>query len=1029
MPRITILSEKEIESYDYPPKFYSADRKHFLTLPSSLQKKLSSFHTPTNKVCFHLVFAYFKACGRFFTPARFRKRDIEFVCNRLGVFSFSVDKSIYNDQTFSRHKRLVLDYFKYYPFDLATHVGFLKTASSKMIQSQFRPQLIFNFMIEYLRHKRIELPTYNTLQIIIADAIRDYDRTLLQNLDTHLTEAHKKALDKLLERPIDHNEAGQLSDKKPYLLTDLKYFDPTDNTKTIKTNIEKLLQIQEIAKVVHPLIDILKLNPDAIRYYGELVIHYRIHQLKRRKAAAKYLHLLAFVRYQLCQFEDLLTDILLLKCRSVNNQVRKAHLEKRLEFQESIKPTIDLVFDGLYDALDKTELIKDLLWSKVVNLTDAQIVQYFRLLFPDNEALLDKNTVREWQQKQEQNNSNSYFDLLEEHSLSLQKKVSAIVKILNFNEQTSDKQLMQTISEFRAKGGSITKSIPATFLSDKEKKAIFDTTGKFRISLFKVLFFDAINKAIKAGAINLKYSYRYKAFDEYLIALKLWKTDRETLLMQAELSHLLSFDKLIDGLKKRIDAAFHSTNQSILLGENKHTRFKENGQYSVATPKVDKAKAEKLADVFPNAKIIPLSEILATVHRVTGYMNDFIHLQPKYPKSRPDNSLFYAGITAYGCNLGIPTMTKVATPMTESELENTVNAYFSLDNINKANDTIVNFMDKMELPQLYKRHKDQLHTSSDGQKFGVKGNSIHSAYSYKYFKKGRGVSAYSFTDERQFQYWGTVFSPTEREATYVVDGLIHNEVIKSTIHSTDTHGYTQAVFALTDLLGFEFAPRIARLYKQKLYAFAKNATYAEDGYKILPGGYINVELIKENWDNILRLITSIKLKECTASQIFKRLNSYSRQHPVYKALKEYGKIIKTLFILKYIDDVELRQAIRKQLNKIENANRFSLAIRFANNGDFIFLTRSEQLIAESCTRLIKNSIICWNYMFLTYCIQNAETNKRKKEIIEAVKAGSVMAWQHIYFHGLYDFSDDKLRDSFNLLHSQNYSINLEDILG
>lgn len=470
MPRITILSEKEIESYDHPPKFYSADRKHFLTLPSSLQKKLSSFHTPTNKVCFHLVFAYFKACGRFFTPARFRKRDIEFVCNRLGVFSFSVDKSIYNDQTFSRHKRLVLDYFKYYPFDLVTHVGFLKTASSKMIQSQFRPQLIFNFMIEYLRHKRIELPTYNTLQIIIADAIRDYDRTLLKNLETHLTEAHKKALDKLLERPIDHNEAGQLSDKKPYLLTDLKYFDPTDNTKTIKTNIERLLQIQEIAKVVHPLIDILKLNPDAIRYYGELVIHYRIHQLKRRKAAAKYLHLIAFVRYQLCQFEDLLTDILLLECRSVNNQVRKAHLEKRLEFQESIKPTIDLVFDGLYDALDKTELIKDLLWSKVVNLTDAQIVQYFRLLFPDNEALLDKNTVREWQQKQEQNNSNSYFDLLEEHSLSLQKKVSAIVKILNFNEQTSDKQLMQTISEFRAKGGSINKSIPATFLSDKKKK-------------------------------------------------------------------------------------------------------------------------------------------------------------------------------------------------------------------------------------------------------------------------------------------------------------------------------------------------------------------------------------------------------------------------------------------------------------------------------------------------------------------------------------------------------------------------------
>ena len=119
----------------------------------------------------------------------------------------------------------------------------------------------------------------------------------------------------------------------------------------------------------------------------------------------------------------------------------------------------------------------------------------------------------------------------------------------------------------------------------------------------------------------------------------------------------------------------------------------------------------------------------------------------------------------------------------------------------------------------------------------------------------------------------------EREAAYVIDGLMHNETVQSTIHSTDTHGYTEVVFALMYLLGFEFAPAIARLYKQKLYAFAKNIEYTEKGYKILPDGYIKTDLIEENWDNILRLITSIKLKECNASQIFKRLNSYSRQHP------------------------------------------------------------------------------------------------------------------------------------------------------
>ena len=68
--------------------------------------------------------------------------------------------------------------------------------------------------------------------------------------------------------------------------------------------------------------------------------------------------------------------------------------------------------------------------------------------------------------------------------------------------------------------------------------------------------------------------------------------------------------------------------------------------------------------------------------------------------------------------------------------------------------------------------------------------------------------------------------------------------------------------------------------------------------------------------SILRFVATIKLKQTTASQLFKRLNSYSNQHPLYQALKEFGRIIKTLFILRYIDDVKLRRSIEKQLNKL-----------------------------------------------------------------------------------------------------------------
>ncbi|NRA86466.1 MAG: Tn3 family transposase [Rhizobiales bacterium] len=236
-----------------------------------------------------------------------------------------------------------------------------------------------------------------------------------------------------------------------------------------------------------------------------------------------------------------------------------------------------------------------------------------------------------------------------------------------------------------------------------------------------------------------------------------------------------------------------------------------------------------------------------------------------------------------------------------------------------------------------------------------------------------------------------------------------------------THGYNELIFATTHLLDVSFAPRIKNLKKQQIYSFQKKSYYEKLGYKILPKKYINRELIKSHWDDILRFMATIKLKETSASQLFKRLNSYSKQHSLYRALKEFGKIIKSIFILKYIDNLELRQAIEKQLNKVESSNKFSRAISFGNNQEFKQDTKEEQIIAEGCSRIIKNSIICWNYLYLRKQIENEDNPEKKQEIMDAIKNGSVVTWQHINLHGEYDFSDGKLLDSIGLSLTKDFS--------
>lgn len=164
----------------------------------------------------------------------------------------------------------------------------------------------------------------------------------------------------------------------------------------------------------------------------------------------------------------------------------------------------------------------------------------------------------------------------------------------------------------------------------------------------------------------------------------------------------------------------------------------------------------------------------------------------------------------------------------------------------------------------------------------------------------------------------------------------------------------------------------------------------------------------------MRFAATIKLRYASASQSFKRLNSYSKQHSLYKALKEFGRLRKTLFILHYMQAVEFRQDIEKQLNRGENSNKFSKAIAFGNNQEILFEEKEDQDIAENCRQIIKNSIILWNYLYLVKMLESNDKQMREHALI-TLKKGNVLAWKHILLHGEYDLSRDNIDDEFSTL--------------
>ena len=134
------------------------------------------------------------------------------------------------------------------------------------------------------------------------------------------------------------------------------------------------------------------------------------------------------------------------------------------------------------------------------------------------------------------------------------------------------------------------------------------------------------------------------------------------------------------------------------------------------------------------------------------------------------------------------------------------------------------------------------------------------------------------------------------------------------------------------------------------------------------------------------------------------MSSYSKQNPLYKALKEFGRITKTIFILKYYDDLNLRQEIEKQLNLVELSHKFAKAIFFGNNQEFQVESKEEQEIIVNCRRLIQNAIILWNYLYLSKLLMECGDREKRQEMLKIIQNGSIITWQHANLHGEYDFT-------------------------
>jgi len=181
----------------------------------------------------------------------------------------------------------------------------------------------------------------------------------------------------------------------------------------------------------------------------------------------------------------------------------------------------------------------------------------------------------------------------------------------------------------------------------------------------------------------------------------------------------------------------------------------------------------------------------------------------------------------------------------------------------------------------------------------------------------------------------------------------------------------------------------------------------------LCAGPLNLKLIRNHWNEILRLATSIAAGTTSASLLLRKLGAYPRQNGLALALRELGRLERTLFMLQWLQDTQLRRRVHVGLNKGEARNALARAVFFHRLGEVRDRSFENQRYRASGLNLLCAAIILWNTVYLQRAINSlrAQTQKQNEgfPFDEALLSYlSPLGWEHINLTGDYSWNTQAL---------------------
>jgi len=946
--------------------------------PDPTAKELQEIYTPTEaeRVCVAAIatgpatrlalllhLKLFQRLGYFATLAEVPERIVQHVAQSVGMRRVPADRLASYDASGSQRKHLVQlrAFLNVRPLDAGGR-DWLTTVAETAAQTKHIVPDIVNVVLEELVHHRYELPAFSTLERLAIAAREQVHDTHYRQITNALTPAMRALIDDLLLTPPGSHRSGWHA---------LKREPKRPTNKEVRHYLQHIQRLRTLAEQLPPI----DVSVPKLKQFRAMARALDASELAELVPVKRYALAAIFIRSQYRKTLDDAADLFIRLIQNLENTAQQKLIAYQLEHSKRA--------DALIGQL------REILQAYQVEGTDTQRVDAIEGVLVADIGLL----MAECDEHMAYAGRNYLPFLLAPYG-TLRPLLFNCLEIMGLRAASQDPSMERMIDAVLALRSQRREAIDAaglgldvttdlTWLSAAWRKHVLPkalvaaSPGWIHRKYFELAVLAQVKDELKSGDLYIPHGERYDDYREQLVDEATFAQELDA---YGEVSGIATdATDFVQGLRTElttladaVDARFPDNLHASVVDGRLVLRRLQGAQVTQAIAAVDSAITERL----------PPTSIVDVLVDTTRWLDLHVHFRPIAGTDARVDDLLRRVITTlfcYGCNLG-PTQTARSVKGFSRRQISWLNLkYVTDETLDRAIVEVINLYNKFELPGYWGSGKS---ASADGTKWSVYEQNLLSEYHIRY--GGYGGIGYYHVSDKYIALFSHFIPCGVHEAVYILDGLLAN---RSDIQPDTVHGDTQAqsfpVFGLAHLLGINLMPRIRNI--KDLVFSRPEPGRAYENIQALFGDSIDWKLIEIHLHDMLRVAISIKVGKITASTILRRLGTYSRKNKLYWAFRELGKAVRTLFLLRYIDDVEVRKTIHAATNKSEEFNGFVKWAFFGGEGIIAENVQHEQRKIVRYNQLVANLVILHNVEQMTRVL--AELRQDGANISPEVLAG------------------------------------------